>query len=125
MAYRKSDQPIVLRERESRLHGEGVGRIRSRQRKHCPDLDRRNNANLPDGNGKLGKYSDCGSDVSLKSPLLENCTPGSARGDGGQPPFLPRRESASQSAMANCMSPGSVRMATHEADFPISQDCGK
>lgn len=83
MAYRKSDQPIVLRERESRLHGEGVDRIRSRQRKHCPDLDRRNNANLPDDNGKLGKYSEYGSDVSLKSPVRENCTLGSVRGTAG------------------------------------------
>jgi len=46
-------------------------------------LDRRNNANLPDGNGKLGKHSDCGSDVSLKSPVRENCTLGSVRGTAG------------------------------------------
>lgn len=38
MTHWESDQLVVLRERESRSHGEGVDKIRSQQRKHCPDM---------------------------------------------------------------------------------------
>ena len=45
--------------------------------------DPENNANLPEGNSEVGEYPDCGSDVSLKSPVRENCTLGSVRGTAG------------------------------------------
>ena len=37
----ESDQLIVLRERESRSHGEGADVIRSQQRKHWPSMKER------------------------------------------------------------------------------------
>jgi hypothetical protein len=45
--------------------------------------DPESNANLPEGNSEVGKHPDCGSDVSLKSPVRENCTLGSVRGTAG------------------------------------------
>ena len=59
MAYRESDQPIVLRGRESRLHelilnGEGVDDDTQPRKETLPGLQGRiYNANLPVGNSKV------------------------------------------------------------------------
>ena len=78
----ESDQPIVLRERESRLHGEGADVDKQPTKETLTGLlGQKDSANLPDGNSdESGNRAFMRKRLSTKSPVRENCTPGSARG---------------------------------------------
>jgi len=72
--------------------GKGLTDSRSPQRKPWPDAEGRvNKANLTAGNSKDADAKRLRKRGCLKSPVRENRTLGSVRGEGGKLPSLPRR----------------------------------